>query len=106
MAATTIFDSGSRDATSAARRGSPPSSSGRVLRGLRLHVGRVAPGPRRAVELRPVIEGLLARIDIRAFALPRLEGRRLQRAAVGEAELPRAGTQAVHGVEVRGRLLV
>ena len=44
--------------------------------------------------------------DVFALAAPRLLRRGLQRAAVGEGQLPRQAADLVHRVEMRGRVLV
>ena len=62
--------------------------------------------PRRAVEPGPLQERRLASAATVVGALPCVQRRRLQRAAVGERQLPRVRAPAVHRVEVRGRVLV
>src|SRR5215203_6138138 len=59
-----------------------------------------------AVHLGAVREGGLRGGDVAGLTAPGLLGRRLQGAAVRERELPREAADAVHGVEVGGRLLV
>ena len=77
------------------------------VRARALELGRVAAGAGGAVAPGAVVERLLARGDPAWVALPGLERRRLQRAAVGEAELPRVRLRhGVHGVQVRGGHLV
>ncbi len=71
-----------------------------------LHVGRVAPRPRRAVEPRAMHVRSLRRRDVLRLAGPRLERGRLERAAVRERQLPRMRPERVHRVQVRGRVLV
>src|SRR4051812_5713495 len=57
------------------------------------------------VHPRAMGEGALRRGDVLGFPGPGLLRRGLQRAAVGEGELPGQGPKLVHGVEMRGRLL-
>src|SRR6266700_6769910 len=51
-------------------------------------------------------EGALRSGDVLGFARPGLLRRRLQRAAIAEAEPPGQAAELVHGVEVGGRLFV
>ena len=73
---------------------------------LLLHRRRVRARARGAVQLRAVVVRPLAGLDVLRLAAPRLERRRLQRAAVRERELPRMRAARVHRVQVRGRVLV
>src|SRR6266540_4084687 len=71
-----------------------------------LHLGRVHPGARGAVHLGAMVIGLLRGLDVLLLATPRLQCRCLERASVGEGQLPRMLPQRVHRVEVCGRVLV
>src|SRR5689334_2768155 len=71
---------------------------------LLLELLRVLAVARGAVELGAAVEGLLPRGDELGVALPGLERLVLQRAAVGEAELPGVRAHLVHRIQVRGRL--
>src|SRR6188474_3428799 len=51
-------------------------------------------------------EGALGARDVLGLAGPGLLRGRLQRAAIREGELPGERAEPVHGIEVRGRLLV
>ena len=59
-----------------------------------------------AVHLGAVGEGALASGHVLGFAAPRLQCGCLQRAAVGEGELPREGAERVHQREMRRGVLV
>ena len=71
-----------------------------------LHLRRVRARAGGAVHLRAVEVGLLGRLDVRRLAAPGLERGRLERAAVGEAELPRVRAERVDRVQPRRRVLV
>src|SRR5918992_953836 len=68
--------------------------------------GALLRGARCPVQSRPVRERLLAGGQVRLVAVPGLERGRLERAPVGEGELPGMGPDPVQGVQVRRRLLV
>src|SRR5512140_896217 len=78
----------------------PPRAASRSRRLLLALRAPLAPRGE-AVHARAVVEGLLRRGNVRRRAAPRVEGNRLQRAAVAERERPRRA-HAVHRVEVRG----
>src|SRR5262245_10666153 len=77
-----------------------------LLRSLPFQILLPLPACREAVHHRPVSEGALGGCDVFALTRPSLLRRRLQRAAVAEREPPRHAADAVHGVKMRGRLLV
>src|ERR1043165_9081781 len=64
------------------------------------------PQCRKPVHPGAVREGALRRRDVLGLPAPGLLRRGLQRAAIGEGELPGEWPELVHGVEMGGRLLV
>ena len=83
------------------------SRSRQILSSYRLlELRRVVARPREAVHACPVEVRSLCRLGVRRVPSPRLERRRLERAAVGVRELPGVGSSRVHRVQVGRRVLV
>src|SRR5215467_12741552 len=69
----------------------------------RLHLVGVPPNTGRPVAARPVVQCLLAGLEVLVSTLPRLQRRILERPSVGEADLPRLRTRKpVDHVQVGG----
>ena len=75
-------------------------------RGFALEIGLPLAERRKPVHFGAMAERALRGGDVFRFARPSLLRRRLQRAAIGESQMPGQGAELVHGVEMRGRFLV
>src|SRR5690349_22772941 len=84
------------------RKAGPGPQSGSFF----LEIRRPAAFAGEPVHARAMRESALRGLHILSLTGPRLLRRRLQRAAVGESELPRQAADLVHGVEMRRRFLV